>query len=132
MPFQDYIQFINLYDQITLEDREKIFEFYQHNLALTDFNMWDPNPKLGDLQLMDLASWVNHDKARDIDMKKVMEKEETKPLMIRVEQSNPMAIINTHNVISNDPNLAPRYLAVQEHVDTHFEDMFRLLGDDNQ
>ncbi len=51
--------------------------------------------------------------------------------MIRVEQSNPMAIINTHNLIANDPQLSPRYLATQEKAITHFEDMFKLLGDDN-
>jgi len=55
MPFQDYRQFIDIGDQSTLEDREKIFEFYLHNLALTYLNVWDPNPKLGDLQLMTLA-----------------------------------------------------------------------------
>jgi len=75
---------------------------------------------------------MNHEEERAIEMKKVMEKEETKPLMIRAEQSNPMAIIRTHNLISNDPKLAPRYLVVQEQTVTHFEDMFRLLGDDSQ
>ncbi len=67
-----------------------------------------------------------------MEMKKVMEKEETKPLMIIVEQSNPMAIINTHNLIANDPKLAPRYLVVEEPEVTHFEYMFKLLGDDSQ
>jgi len=65
-------------------------------------------------------------------MKKVMEKEDTEPLMIREEQSNPMVVINTHNLIANDPKLEPRYLVVQEHTVTHFEDMFILLGDDSQ
>jgi len=124
--FQDYRQFIDLCDQIIFEDREKMSEFYLHNLALIDLNVWDPNLKLGDLQLMALASWMNHEEVRAIEMKKVMEIEETKPLMIRAEQSNPMAVINTHNLISNDPKLAPKEQAV-----THFEDMFKLLGDDS-
>jgi len=42
-----------------------------------------------------------------------------------------MALINTHNLITNDPQLAPRYLSTQEHAISHFEDMFRLLGDDS-
>jgi len=42
-----------------------------------------------------------------------------------------MAVISAHNLISNDPQLAPRYLVAQEQAITHFEDMFRLLGDDN-
>lgn len=56
MTFQDYIQFIDLSDQITLEDRENMSKFYLHNLALTYLNVWDPNSKLGDLQLMALAT----------------------------------------------------------------------------
>lgn len=42
-----------------------------------------------------------------------------------------MALINTHNLIANDPQLALRYLAAQEQAISHFEDMFRLLGDDS-
>lgn len=84
MPFQDYRQFIDLCDQGTLEDRELFFEFYLHNFALTYLNVWDPNSKLGDLQLMALASWMNHEEARFAEMKKVMEREEKKSLMIIV------------------------------------------------
>ena len=72
IPFQDYRQFIYLCDQSTLEDRAKMSEFYLHNLALTDLNVWDPNSRLGDFQLMALASWMNHEEARAIEMKKVM------------------------------------------------------------
>jgi len=43
-----------------------------------------------------------------------------------------MVVINTHNLIANDPNLAPRYLAVQEQAVTHFEYMLRFLGDESQ
>jgi len=74
---------------------------------------------------------MNHEEARTIELKKVMEREETEPLMIRAEQSNPMVVINTDNLIANDPKLAPRYLVAREQVITQFEDMFRLLGDDN-
>jgi len=85
MPFQEYIQFIDLFDQSILEDRAKIYKFYLHNLALKDLNVRDPNSKLGDLQLMALASWMNHEEARVAEIKKVMKREETKPIMIRVE-----------------------------------------------
>ena len=64
MSFQDYRQFIDLCDQGTLEDRAKMVEFYLHNMALTDMNVWDPNARLGDLQLMALESWMNHEEAR--------------------------------------------------------------------
>ena len=52
--------------------------------------------------------------------------------MIIVEQSNPMVVMNTHNIIVNDLKLAPRYLVAQEQIVTHFQDMSRLLGDDSQ
>ena len=60
-------------------------KFYLHNLALTDLNAWDPNSKLGDLQLMDLVSWMNHEEARAAKMKKIMAREEADPLMIKYE-----------------------------------------------
>ena len=44
-------------------------EFYLHNMALIDMNNWDPNAELGDLQLMALASWLNHEKSRAAEMK---------------------------------------------------------------
>ena len=52
-------------------------------------------------------------------------------LMIRVEQSNPMVFICTHNLITYDPQLSPRYLVAQKEAITHFEDMFGLLGDES-
>lgn len=65
-------------------------------------------------------------------MKKLFAKEEAKPIMIIAEQSNPIAVINTHNFIANDPKISPRYLVVKEHAVTHFEDMLTMSGDDNQ
>ena len=111
MPFQDYKQFLDLCDQRTLEDRAKMSEFYLHNTTLTNMNVWDRNANLGDLQLMALASWMDHEEARAAKMKKILAREQTEPLMIRSEQSNPVAVISTHNLIANDPQLAPRYLA---------------------
>ena len=39
--------------------------------------MWYPNPKLEELQLMALASWMNHEEARDTEVKRVLAREET-------------------------------------------------------
>ena len=64
MPFQDCRQFIDLCDQSALEDRAKMAEFYFHNMALTYMNIWDPNAELGDLQLMDLASSMDHENVK--------------------------------------------------------------------
>ena len=80
---------------------------------------------------MILASWMNHEEARTAEMKNILASEQTKPLMIRAEQSNQMALISTHNLIANDSHLAPRHLVAQEQAIRHLEDMFRLLGDDS-
>ena len=106
-------------------------EFYLHNMALTEMNIWDPNAELRDLQLMALASSMNHEKSSAAEMKRILAGEQNEPLFIRAEQSNPMALISTHNLIANDPQLASRYLVAQVQAISHFENMFRLLRDDN-
>jgi len=131
MPFQDCRQFIDLCDQSALEDRTKMAEFYLHKMALIDMNIWDPKANLGDLQLMALVSSMNHENSRATKMKIILAREKNEPLFIRAKQSNPMVLISTHNLIENDPHLAPRYLVAQEQAISHFEDMFRLLRDDN-
>lgn len=52
MPFQDYKKLIELCEKSSIEDKAKLAEFYLHNLTLTDMNVWDPNAKLGDLELI--------------------------------------------------------------------------------
>ena len=63
-------------------------------------------------------------------MKILLIKEQNEPLMIRVEPSDPMALIITLNLLANDPQISPEYLANQEKAIAHFEDMLRLLRDD--
>ncbi len=59
-----------------------------------------------------------------------MVKEKNGPLMIRVEPSDPMALISTHNLLTNNPHIAPRYISDQAQAIAHLEDMERLLRDD--
>ena len=80
---------------------------------------------------MALASWMNHEEARVAEIKRILVREQTEPLRIKAEQSNPMALISTHNLIANYHQLTPRYLATQEQEISHFDDMLRLLGDEN-
>jgi len=121
---------MDLCDQSTSEDKDKMAEFYLHNMALTDLNVWDPNAKLGGLQLMAIASWMNHEELRAAEMKRLLIKEHNEPLMIRSEPSDPMELINTHNLLANDPQISPIYLTNQEQAIAHFEDMIRLLRDE--
>jgi len=130
MPFQDYKQFTDLCDQSSAEDKAKIAESYFHNLALTDMKLWDPNASLGDLQLMAMASWMNHEEKRAAEIKKLMEKEKNEPLMIQAKPVNPIALISVHQLLPNNPQSAPKYISEQAHAIAHFEDMERLLGED--
>ena len=43
-----------------------------------------------------------------------------------------MDVISSHNIIFNDAQLAPRYLATQEHAISHFENTLRLLVTESQ
>lgn len=38
-------------------------------MVLLAMNIWDPNAELGDLKLMALAPWINHEKSRVVEMK---------------------------------------------------------------
>ena len=64
MPFQDYQQFMILCESSSSEEKAKLSEFYLHNLALSNMNSWDPNTVVGDVQLMAMASWLNHEEKR--------------------------------------------------------------------
>ena len=63
---------------------------------------------------MALAPWMNHEESRVAEMKRKLAREKNEPLIIRAEKSDPMALISTHNLISNYPQRAARYLAAQE------------------
>jgi len=102
---------MDLCDQISSKDKEKIAEFYLHNMGLTDMNVWDPNARLGDLQLMAMASWMNHEELREIEVKSLMIREKNEKLMIRAEQSNPMALISKRQLLTNNPQISPRYIS---------------------
>ncbi len=76
-------------------------------------NVWDPNARLGDLQLIAMASWMNHEDLMATKIRRLMIKEQNEPLMIRSEPSDPMALINTHNLLGNNPQISPRYISDQ-------------------
>lgn len=99
-----------------------------NNMVLTNMKFWDPNSRLGDAQLMALASWLVHEEARAKEVKKFMAKEESEPLCIIAELPSPKVVIRNHSLISANPKLAPRYLEKQEQAILHFEDIFRILG----
>jgi len=59
---------MHLCDNILVEDKAKLAEFYLHNMGLPNMNLWDPNAALGDLQLMAMASWLSHEEKRTMEI----------------------------------------------------------------
>jgi len=52
---------------------------------------------------MALESWMNDEESRVVEMKRILARRQTEPLLVRAEQSNPMSLISTDNLITNDP-----------------------------
>ena len=83
-------------------------EFYMHNIILTDMNQWDPNSRLGYMQLMALAYWVAHEEIRDEEVKRVMEKEELLYIISKLMRNKDF--ITNHSLISNYDVVSPKYI----------------------
>ena len=56
---------MHLYMKANMDDQEKMAEFYVHNLVLTNMDAWDPNPKMGYMQLMALIYWMMNEDTRE-------------------------------------------------------------------
>lgn len=120
---------MDLCDSSSAEDKAKLSEFYLHNLALPNMNLWDPNVALGDVQLTAMTSWLNHEEKRAAEIRNIMNRELSEPLMIKEEPEDPLALIYAHHHLANNPQVLPDYIERQAQAIAHFEDMERLLGD---
>ena len=94
---------MHLCDSGSAEDKAKLAEFYLHNLALPNMNLWDPNAALGYLQLMAMASWLSHEEKRAVEIRKVMDKELSESLMIRAESEDSLALVYADQHLANNP-----------------------------
>ena len=56
--------------------------------------IWDPNPRMGDMQFMELATWMVNEDTRAQEMKRVMKRESREPLHIKAELFSPRGVIN--------------------------------------
>lgn len=121
IPFHDYGQFMHLCDHSSAKDKVKLEEFYLHNMALTDMNLWDPNATLRDLQLIAMASWMSHEENRAMEIQKMMAKDLSEPLMIRAEPVEPLALIYVHQHLAANPQVVPDYVDKQAQAVANFE-----------
>ena len=83
LPFQDCRQFMNFYKKAKMADQEKMAEFYVHILVLTNLDIWEPNPIMGDMQLMALVSWMVNEDTREKEIWRVMGRRNKEPLYMR-------------------------------------------------
>ena len=65
MGYNDHIeiedQFIASFFRSNDEEQDFVCELYMHNLAMTDYEDWDPNPHVGEVQLRAFMSFMrNH------------------------------------------------------------------------
>ena len=105
-------------------------EFYVHNLVLTNLDIWDPNPTIGDMQLTTLVSWMVNEDTREKEIWRVMGRRNREPLYIRPECFNPRGVILNHRDIKRDPALVESYLQTQTQVIGHFDDVSRQIEDE--
>ena len=124
LPFQDCSQFMNFYKQDNMVDQEKMAEFYVHKFVLTNLDIWDLNPTMGDMQLMALASWMVNEDTREKEIWKVMGRRKREPLYIRLEFLSPRGVILNHQEIERDHAMAESYLKNQNQVIVHFVDVY--------
>ena len=64
-------------------------KFYLHNMALAGMNVWDPNAEQGDLQLMALASWMNHEESGAVEMKRILAREKINLFLLEMNNQIP-------------------------------------------
>lgn len=55
---------------------------------------------------MAMASWMNHEDLRATEVKRLINKEQNEPLMIRAKPSDPMALISTHQLLANNRKIS--------------------------
>jgi len=73
-------------------------------------NTWDPNMVIGYVQLMAMASWMNHEEKRATEVRNLISRELSEPLMIKAEPDNPSAVISAHQHLANSPQDLLEYI----------------------
>lgn len=103
-------QFVDLCNNSSSEDKANLSEFYLHNLALPNVTSWDPNPVVGDMQLMAMTSWLNHEEKRAAEVRSVMDRELHEPLLIRAKPGDPTALISAHQHLTTNSQTFLEYM----------------------
>jgi len=79
---------------------------------------------------MAMASWMHHEEKKVVETQKIMAKELSEPLMIRVEPVEPLALIYAHQYLAANLQVLLNYVDNQAQAIAHFKDMERLFGVD--
>jgi hypothetical protein len=57
--------FLDSYQYCNMEEKERMCDFYLHNIILPHPYKWNPNPYVGDVHMMTFASWLRHKDMRE-------------------------------------------------------------------
>lgn len=59
---------------------------------------------------MAMASWMNHEEKRAVEVRSIMSRELSQPLMIKVGLDDPSEVISAHHHLANSPHDLPEYI----------------------
>jgi hypothetical protein len=118
---------LEAYQDNNIEEKSMTCEFYLHNLSLSHPYNWNQNPYVGDVQIMDFASWLRYEEIRLNEMKRYKEEELHNSLWIKVEVPRPKDVLSIHDTLSLDKDAAPFWEEKQVETMAYIEDTLRLM-----
>jgi len=89
--------FLDAYHGCNIEERDILCEFYFYNCILPHPYDWNPNPYVGNIQLMDFVSWLRNEEMRAEELKNYMKEEQQTPLWNRAKAIRPKYVISNHH-----------------------------------
>jgi hypothetical protein len=60
--------FVEVYQDCNIEEKDRLCEFYLHNLVFFHPYKWIPNPYVGDVKIMDFSSWLRHEELKEVEI----------------------------------------------------------------
>jgi hypothetical protein len=79
-----------------MEEKERMCEFYLHNIILPHPYKWNLSPYVRVVQMMAFMSWLIHEEMRAKELKTYKENEFQKPLRISAKSTRKRDVIPSH------------------------------------
>jgi hypothetical protein len=114
-------QFTNVFSYDSPHNQDFLYELYQFKFLMHDNCRWNRNPYVGDIQLMDLSSFIYNQVIWKEDSTFYDRAEENSSLHIRDEYTFPMIIQEEYFGFVDDPRISTRIRKNQCLCITYFE-----------